>query len=222
MGGTFAHGTCMGIWVTTRFSALYVNNNIDVDHDHECDTSTVHVALKCFELFLLLLHNPFTAMRFSTPVSLFTLAVLVAADQASDVISLTAQTFESTVNAEAITLVEFFAPWYSLITSWTFSLLTRRYRCGHCKALAPHYEEAATTLKEKNIKLAKIDCVDEADLCQSHGVQGYPCVPFILYSQNMFNGLVIQNLEGLSTRCAHRVPWPKESWRYRQLYDQVS
>ena len=47
-------------------------------------------------------------------------------------------------------------------------------RCGHCKALAPHYEEAATTLKEKNIKLAKVDCVDEAELCQVHGVQGYP------------------------------------------------
>lgn len=47
-------------------------------------------------------------------------------------------------------------------------------RCGHCKALAPHYEEAATALKDKNIKLAKVDCVEEADLCQSKGIQGYP------------------------------------------------
>ncbi len=46
--------------------------------------------------------------------------------------------------------------------------------CGHCKALAPEYEEAATTLKEKNIKIAKIDCTEEADLCQKHGVEGYP------------------------------------------------
>lgn len=46
--------------------------------------------------------------------------------------------------------------------------------CGHCKALAPEYEEAATTLKEKNIKLAKIDCTEEADLCKDHGVEGYP------------------------------------------------
>ena len=46
--------------------------------------------------------------------------------------------------------------------------------CGHCKALAPEYEEAATTLKEKNIKLAKVDCTEETDLCQQHGVEGYP------------------------------------------------
>ena len=52
--------------------------------------------------------------------------------------------------------------------------LTAVRRCGHCKALAPHYEEAATELKKKNIKLAKVDCVDQAELCQSHGVQGYP------------------------------------------------
>ena len=47
-------------------------------------------------------------------------------------------------------------------------------RCGHCKALAPHYEEAASKLKEKGIKLAKVNCVDEADLCQENGIQGYP------------------------------------------------
>ena len=47
-------------------------------------------------------------------------------------------------------------------------------RCGHCKALAPHYEEAATALKEKGIKLAKVDCVAQADLCTENKIQGYP------------------------------------------------
>lgn len=46
--------------------------------------------------------------------------------------------------------------------------------CGHCKALAPEYEDAATTLKEKDIQLAKVDCTEESDLCQSYGVEGYP------------------------------------------------
>ena len=43
-------------------------------------------------------------------------------------------------------------------------------------SLAPHYEEAATALKGKNIKIAKVDCTVEADLCQEHGISGYPCV----------------------------------------------
>ncbi|KAH9943444.1 disulfide isomerase [Epithele typhae] len=98
-------------------------------------------------------------MRFS---HLFSTAAALAALHgalASDVLDLTASDFASVVNPEDLILVEFFAPW-----------------CGHCKALAPHYEEAATELKAKNIKLAKVNCVDEADFCQSNGIQGYPTV----------------------------------------------
>lgn len=29
-------------------------------------------------------------------------------------------------------------------------------------------------MKEKDIKLVKIDCTEEADLCQTFGVEGYP------------------------------------------------
>ncbi|EIM88466.1 disulfide isomerase [Stereum hirsutum FP-91666 SS1] len=99
----------------------------------------------------------FSSFVSSVSVSALLLASSVLADDASDVIDLTSSNFKSVVDHEPLMLVEFFAPW-----------------CGHCKALAPHYEEAATSLKEKNVKLAKVNCVDEADLCQSHGVQGYP------------------------------------------------
>ncbi|KAG9233237.1 thioredoxin-like domain-containing protein [Amylocarpus encephaloides] len=84
-------------------------------------------------------------------------AAVAAVASASDVEVLTKDSFSEFVKGNDLVLAEFYAPW-----------------CGHCKALAPEYEEAATTLKEKNIKLAKVDCTEEADLCQSYGVEGYP------------------------------------------------
>ncbi|GAB1195297.1 hypothetical protein APSETT444_004555 [Aspergillus pseudonomiae] len=88
-------------------------------------------------------------------------AVASAADATteapSDVVSLTGDTFETFVKEHDLVLAEFFAPW-----------------CGHCKALAPKYEQAATELKEKNIPLVKVDCTEEEALCRDQGVEGYP------------------------------------------------
>ncbi|KAL1892528.1 protein disulfide-isomerase precursor [Sporothrix stenoceras] len=93
---------------------------------------------------------------------------LVSGADVSDVHQLKTDTFEEFVKANEIVLAEFFAPW-----------------CGHCKALAPEYEEAATTLKEKNIKLAKIDCTEEAELCQQYGVEGYPTLKVFRGTDNV-------------------------------------
>jgi protein disulfide-isomerase A1 len=95
-------------------------------------------------------------MHKATKYALGLLAAAAVAT-ASDVVQLKKDTFDDFVKTNDLVLAEFFAPW-----------------CGHCKALAPEYEEAATSLKEKNIKVAKVDCTEEADLCQQHGVEGYP------------------------------------------------
>ncbi|CAO0798063.1 unnamed protein product [Mucor circinelloides] len=80
----------------------------------------------------------------------------VLADETSDVLSLTDKNFDQEVLDQDLMLVEFFAPW-----------------CGHCKALAPEYEIAATQLKDK-VKIAKVDCTENQDLCQKYDVRGYP------------------------------------------------
>lgn len=96
------------------------------------------------------------------------LLAAAAVATASDVVQLNKDTFDDFVKGNEIVLAEFFAPW-----------------CGHCKALAPEYEEAATTLKEKNIKLAKVDCTEESDLCQTYGVEGYPTLKVFRGPENI-------------------------------------
>ncbi|KAK4549184.1 hypothetical protein LTR36_007642 [Oleoguttula mirabilis] len=98
-------------------------------------------------------------------IALLGLAALAAA---SDVHDLTKDSFEPFVKENDLVLAEFFAPW-----------------CGHCKALAPEYEEAATTLKDKAIALAKIDCTEQQDLCQSYGVEGYPTLKVFRGADNV-------------------------------------
>ncbi|KAM4059442.1 thioredoxin domain-containing protein [Hirsutella rhossiliensis] len=83
----------------------------------------------------------------------------IATAESSNVTQLTGKTFDDFFSASDVKLVlaEFYAPW-----------------CGHCKALAPEYEIAANDLIEKGIKLVKVDCTEEADLCQKYDVEGYP------------------------------------------------
>lgn len=79
-----------------------------------------------------------------------------AAEDKSDVVTLTQDSFAKWIANEPLALVEFYAPW-----------------CGHCQALAPHYESAATELLP-NAKLAKVDCTEAEALCTEQEVSGFP------------------------------------------------
>jgi len=92
-------------------------------------------------------------------VGALALMLVVSPVWGESVETLTSANFEQRVNEADIIVVKFYAPW-----------------CGHCKAMAPAYEEAARRLLSHNppIPLAKVDATQEPGITQEHGVRGFP------------------------------------------------
>lgn len=85
----------------------------------------------------------------------------IPAEQTENVYTLVGKSFDSIVmDSNKDVLVEFYAPW-----------------CGHCKKLAPIYEELATKLKHNtNLVIAKMDST--ANETDKVSIQGFPTIKF--------------------------------------------
>jgi len=77
----------------------------------------------------------------------------------SDVIVLNDETFDEALDAGGDWFIEFYAPW-----------------CGHCKKLAPIWDELATSAK--TFKVAKVNCQDEDDIAKRFAIKGFPTLKF--------------------------------------------
>jgi thioredoxin domain-containing protein 5 len=76
-------------------------------------------------------------------------------DTLSPVVSLSGDNFESGISS-GVSFVKFFAPW-----------------CGHCKRLAPTWEELAAKFSDNpDVRIIKIDCTldENKNLCSSEEV----------------------------------------------------
>ncbi|KAJ4976890.1 hypothetical protein NE237_001996 [Protea cynaroides] len=118
----------------------------------------------------------------------------------SPVVQLNPSNFKSKVlNSNGVVIVEFFAPW-----------------CGHCQALTPIWEKAATVLKGV-ATVAALDTDAHKSFAQEYGIRGFPTIkvfapgkppvdyqgarevkPIVEFALQQIKGLLKERLNGKS------------------------
>lgn len=79
----------------------------------------------------------------------------------ANVVDLTSSNFDQYVDGSKAAFVEFYAPW-----------------CGHCKRLAPAYEEVGKAFVGSDVLIAKVDADADKTLGGRFGVRGFPTLKF--------------------------------------------
>ncbi|EAL60756.1 hypothetical protein DDB_G0293378 [Dictyostelium discoideum AX4] len=100
---------------------------------------------------------------FTSIFALFLLVCVAFSEEKTTVVQVTSD--NSDIIPTGNWLVEFFAPW-----------------CGHCKRLAPVYEELAqlynVDIENSKVKIAQVNCVDNQSVCSKYEIKGYPTIKY--------------------------------------------
>ncbi|XP_058820721.1 thioredoxin domain-containing protein 5 homolog [Topomyia yanbarensis] len=107
----------------------------------------------------------FTLSRILVVAPLLLLAAVAQAHEDTQSVLLTKDNFQSELDGSNY-FVMFFAPW-----------------CGHCKKLAPTWSKLAES-KSLPVKIGRVDCTNDGDICSEQDVTGYPTLKFFKASED--------------------------------------
>lgn len=120
-------------------------------------------------------------MKSLVSVILAGFAVGLEVAHASKVVDLVEGTFDDFITQHDVVMVKFYAPWSvqlplkSQVLCGQCSDNFPAIRCAVCQELESVYEETASAHKtEKDIKFARVDCVQDGGLCKKYPTPIYP------------------------------------------------
>ena len=120
-------------------------------------------------------------------------------DQPSNVIHLTDETFDGFISTNPSVLVMFHAPW-----------------CGHCKALKPHFTQAADIVKSEEIPgiLVAVDATSEKALAKKYEITGYPKLKYFQDGEYVYDYGFGRTMEALVQfmKEPEEPPPPEKEW----------
>lgn len=102
------------------------------------------------------------SLKLAIYLALIALSLYQCSAEDGAAVQFTSDTFKESKGSNPL-FVKFYAPW-----------------CGHCKRMAPTWEELAAkfNVDGQKIVIGKVDCTVETALCSENGVTGYPTLKF--------------------------------------------
>lgn len=120
-----------------------------------------------------------------------------------NVVHLTGANFRSFVESNPSVLVTFYAPW-----------------CGHCKAMKPHYNEAAKIISDEESPagvLAAVDATAERELATTYGVDGYPTIKYFSNGKELYDYGYPRTTEGFVEFMKNPQPPPEKEKDWSEM-----
>ena len=136
---------------------------------------------------------------------LIVLSIVAALAAQGEVINIDDETFEEALETFPIIMIKFYAPW-----------------CGHCKAMAEDYKEAARIIEERGLPfvLGEINAEANPVSKSENNIEGYPTLKLFVHGKSVpYNG--DRSTKGIIDFIESRTQAPKRLENAQQIKEEL-